>query len=182
MIFDSAGKWIIAFAFGFAMVGLYSWSRFDEPSYDSQSEYFSRYKPRFSTSYARYARAKWAYVGAMILIYVVFSLVPGIFDVIAGAGIEKAAQGPVPLAVALGLVTLQNVPGLKELERRIRGSLHSVARIPDCVRRTVAQMRGSPFTFEPGAYQCQTKKLDPQLGIGSQLPAGLSKLTDDDEI
>jgi hypothetical protein len=45
MIPDSAEKWIIAFVFGTVMVGMYSWSRFDEPSYDSQSEYFSRYKP-----------------------------------------------------------------------------------------------------------------------------------------
>jgi hypothetical protein len=56
MMLDS-GKWIIAFRFGMVTVVLYSWSRFDEPSYDSQSEYFSRYKPKFSTSYARYARA-----------------------------------------------------------------------------------------------------------------------------
>ena len=29
MIFDGAGKWIIAFAFDAVMVGMYSWSRFD---------------------------------------------------------------------------------------------------------------------------------------------------------
>jgi hypothetical protein len=29
---------MIAFAFGAVMVGMYSWSRFDEPSCDSQSE------------------------------------------------------------------------------------------------------------------------------------------------
>jgi uncharacterized protein (DUF2062 family) len=185
MTLDSAEKWIIAFVFGSVMVGIYSWSRFDEPSYDSQSEYFSRYKPRFSTSYARYARAKWAYVGAMILIYVVFSLVPELFNTIVNMGTAgdrpKTVEG-LPLAAALGLVTLQNVPGLKELERRIRGSLHSVARIPDCVRRTVAQMRSSLFTFEQGAYECQTKKLNSQLAINSQQSLTLTKLTDEDEI
>jgi hypothetical protein len=185
MMLDSAGKWIIAFAFGAVMVGMYSWSRFDEPSCDSQPEYFSRYKPRFSTSYARYARAKWAYVGAMILIYVGFSLVPELFNAIttiAAAGDPSKTIDGLPLAVALALVTLQNVPGLKELERRIRGSLHSVARIPDCVRRTVAQMRSSPFTFEHGAYQCQTRKLLSQSGTANQPPGGLNKLRDDDEI
>ncbi|WP_314945875.1 hypothetical protein [Bradyrhizobium cosmicum] len=66
MMLDSVEKWIIAFAFGAVMVGMYSWSRFDEPSCDSRSEYFSRYKPRFSTSYSRYARAKWAYVARCV--------------------------------------------------------------------------------------------------------------------
>ncbi|SFH94166.1 hypothetical protein [Bradyrhizobium sp. cf659] len=185
MMLDSAGKWMIAFAFGAVMVGMYSWSRFDEPSCDSQSEYFSRYKPRFSTSYGRYARAKWAYVGAMIVMYMAFSLVPELFNKVAniGAGgdLSKTIDG-LPLAVALALVTLQNVPGLKELERRIRGFLHSVARIPDCVRRTVAQMRSSQFTFEPGVYQCQTKKLVGQPGAGNALTGDLNKLREDDEI
>ncbi len=167
---SSTGKWIIAFIFGALMIGLYSWSRFDEPSYDSQSEYFARYKPRFSTSYMRYARARLAYLGAMLLIYAIFSLVPELFAAIAsiGAGADrtkavdglKTVDGLIPLAVTVGVLTLQNVPGLKEVERRIRGSLHSVARIPDCVRRTVAQMRSSPFAFDKNDYDSQTKKLD----------------------
>jgi hypothetical protein len=186
MTLDSPEKWTIAFVFGLVTVVMYSWSRFDEPSYDSQSEYFSRYKPRFATSYARYARAKWAYVGAMILVYVVFSLVPELFNTFVNIGAAgdrpKTTEGLAPLAIALGLVTLQAIPGLKELERRIRGFLHSLARIPDCVRRTVAQMRSSPFTFEPSAFECQTRKLVSRLDIKNQQPVGLTKLTDDDEI
>lgn len=184
MMLDSAENWIIAFAFGAVMVGMCSWSRFDEPSCDSQSEYFSRYKPRFSTSYGRYARAKWAYVGVMMVVYVALSCVPGLVNVFASlrASDDSKTIGGLPLAVALALVTLQNVPGLKELEKRIRGFLHSVARIPDCVRRTVAQMRSSPFNFEPGVYQCQTKKLSAQPGTASPLTGDLSKLRDDDEI
>lgn len=185
MVLDSAEKWIIAFAFGAVMVGMYSWSRFDEPSCDSQSEYFFRYKPRFSTCYGRYARAKWAYVGAMMVVYVAFSLVPGLVNAFASLRASDDSSKTIdglPLAVALALVTLQNVPGLKELEKRIRGFLHSVARIPDCVRRTVAQMRSSPFNFEPGVYQCQTKKLVGQPGAVSSLPGDLRKLREDDEI
>lgn len=186
MIPDSTWNWTIAFAFGAVMVGMYSWSRFDEPSCDSQSEYFSRYKPRFSTSYGRYARAKWAYIGAMMLMYVAFSVVPGLFNAVAnmmGAGRDpsKAVDG-LPLAVALALVTLQNVPGLKELERRIRSFLHSVARIPDCVRRTVAQMRSSPFAFEQGVYQCLVKKLVGQPAGANALTGDLDKLREEDEI
>ncbi len=185
-------KWIAAFIFGMVMVVLYSWSRFDEPSYDSQSEHFSRYKPKFSTSYARYAWAKRAYVGAMILIYLILSLVPELFNTFVNIGPTgdrpKTPEGlaplviATPLAIALGLVSLQAIPGLKELERRIRGFLHAVARIPDCVRRTVARMRSSPFTFEPSAYQCQTRKLVSRLNVRNQQPVGLTKLTDDDEI
>ncbi|WP_441235405.1 hypothetical protein [Bradyrhizobium sp. 930_D9_N1_4] len=185
MMPDSAWNWTIAFAFGAVMVWMYSWSRFDEPSCDSQSEYFSRYKPRFSTSYGRYARAKWAYVGAMMLMYVVFSVVPGLFSAVVNIGAREDSSKTIdglPLAVALALVTLQNVPGLKELEKRIRGFLHSVARIPDCVRRTVAQMRSSQFNFEPGVYQCQTKKLVGQPAAANSLIGDLSKLREDDEI
>ena len=185
MMLDSAEKWIIAFAFGAVMVGMYSWSRFDEPSCDSQSEYFFRYKPQFSTSYGRYARAKWAYVGAMMVVYMAFSLVPGLVNAFASLRASDDSSKTIdgfPLAVALALVTLQNVPGLKELEKRVRRFLHTVARIPDCVRRTVAQMRSSPFNFEPGVYQCQTKKLLAQPGTASPLTGDLSKLRDDDEI
>src|SRR5215831_10103862 len=84
MELNGTSIWVIAMCFGAFMVGIYSWSRFDEPSYDSQSEYFARYKPRFSTSHARYARAKWAYLVAIILIYGGFTLVPELFSTLAG--------------------------------------------------------------------------------------------------
>lgn len=185
MMLDSVEKWIIAFAFGAVMVGMYSWSRFDEPSCDSQSEYFSRYKPRFSTSYSRYARAKWAYVGVMMVIYVAVSLVPELFNAVANIGARSDSSKTLdvlPVVVALALVTLQNVPGLKELEKRIRGFLHSIARIPDCVRRTVAQMRSSQFNFDPNVYLCQTKRLATQPGTANSLSGDLRKLREDDEI
>src|SRR5262249_53355924 len=150
----------------------------DEPSYDSQSEYFARYKPRFSTSHARYARAKWAYVGAIIVIYVAFTLVPELFSAVSGIEASEAkGKGSFPLAVALAIITLQNVPGLKDLERRVRGMLHSVARIPECVRRTVAQMRTSPFNFKPNGKVSQTRK----LGIEVQ-PEVLDRLILEDDV
>jgi len=100
---DSAGKWIVAFAFGVLMVWTYSWFRFDEPSCDNQPEYFSRHEPRFSTSYARYAWAKWAYVGTMMFIYAAFSLVPELFNTlnaIAATGDASKKIEGLPLAVA----------------------------------------------------------------------------------
>lgn len=186
MTLDGTTKWMIVFLVCAAGIILVSWSRFDEPSYDSQSEYFARYKPRFSTSYKRYIRARLAYIGAILSIYAVFSLVPELFTTFAylGTNVEppKTIDGLFPLVVTVGLLTFNNVAGLKELERRIRGSLHAVARIPDCVRRTVAQMRSSPFTFDRADYDLQTKKLDLPAEMKAQLPDNLAKLTEEDPI
>src|SRR5262245_61708379 len=156
-------RWMLALGFGAIVVAMYSWTRFDEPSYDSQSEYFARYKPRFATSSQRYWRAKWSYVGAITLTFFVFSLVPEPFIGLAGldpnAEQPKLGEAAIPLAVALALITLENTPGLKDIERRIRGFLHAFARIPDRVRRSVAQMRSSPFNFTPTALGALTRKL-----------------------
>jgi len=119
MPLDSGIIWIITICFGAVSVGMSSWSRFDEPSYDSQSEYFARYKPRFSTSYARYAWAKWGYVWAIISVYFVFSLTPEYFNAITAGEGKVVDSSNIPMAVALGIITLQNVPGLKDLERRV---------------------------------------------------------------
>src|SRR5262245_2206464 len=178
MELNGTSIWVIAMCFGAFMVGIYSWSRFDEPSYDSQSEYFARYKPRFSTSHARYARAKWAYLVAIILIYGGFTLVPELFSTLAVIQVSADnSKGSFPLAVAFAIITLQNVPGLKDLERRVRGMLHSVARIPECVRRTVAQMRTSPFNFKPNGKASQTRK----LGATAQ-PEVLDRLILEDDV
>ena len=185
MHLDSDTNWIIAICFGAMMVGVYSWSRFDEPSYDSQSEYFARYKPRFATSYARYARAKWGYVCAIVLVYLIFSAVPELFAAFAGfdAGQPKSIEGSLPpLAIALGFITLQNAPGLKDLERRIRGSLHSFARVPEYVRRTVAQMRSSPINFNSNAVVSQTRKLGIQNSGNVQPQPALSALIAEDDV
>ena len=107
---------VLVIFFGAVMVGLYSWSRFDEPSYDSQTEFFCRYKPRFSTSYARYARAKLAYVCAIIAIYLLFSLVPQLYEPFSDPAM-KPIKGSIPLGIALAIITLQNTVMLKDLER-----------------------------------------------------------------
>jgi hypothetical protein len=184
MQLDGNLSWFIALCFGAFMVGTYSWSRFDEHSYDSETGYFARYKPRFSTSYGRYVRAKLGYVCAILVIYLVFALVPELFGVFAGVGADeakaKAIAGSVPLAVVIGLITLQNAPGLKDLERKIRGFLHAFARIPECVRRTAAQMRSSPFKFKPHSLEVQTRRLGPQIGTMVQ-PETLNRLIFEDE-
>jgi hypothetical protein len=164
---------------------MYSWTRFDEPSYDGQSEYFARYKPRFATSSQRYWRAKWSYVGAITLMFLVFSLVPELFIGLAGidpnAEQQKLGEAAIPLAVALALITLENTPGLKDIERRIRGFLHAFARIPGRVRRSVAQMRSSPFNFTPSALSALTRKLGLPAD-GSNPLANLNNLLAEDDL
>jgi hypothetical protein len=175
---------IVFFCFGAAMVGFYSWSRFDEPSCDSQSEYFARFKPRFSTSYTFYRRAKLGYVCAIVLLYGILSFVPELFVVLAGAGPNVIPKNVSPLVVALAIVSLQNAPVLRDLECRIRGFLHAFARIPECVRRTVARMRSSPFNFNfnANAVAAQTRKLNLRETSNMQLRAALTNLLNDDDL
>lgn len=71
----------------------------------------------------------------------------------------KLGEAAVPLAVALALITLENTPGLRDIERRIREFLHAFARIPERVRRSVALMRSSPLNFTPSAINALTRKL-----------------------
>ncbi|MGA7450156.1 MAG: hypothetical protein WBW73_02375 [Rhodoplanes sp.] len=70
---------VVSLCVGVVMVAIHSWSRFDQPSYHTSSEHFARYEPRFATSHALYARAKWAYIAAVVGIYVILSLTPGMY-------------------------------------------------------------------------------------------------------
>jgi hypothetical protein len=68
----------------------------------------------------------------------------------------------------LAVVTLQDIPGFRDLEQRIRGFLHAKARIPEAVRLTVAQMRGSPFNISPEIEAAQTRRITGLIGGDSQ--------------
>src|SRR5436190_7096154 len=177
--------WIVALLFGAAIVGVCFWSRFDEPSYTG-SDYFARYKPRFSTSRRRYTRAKLGYVGSIVIVFLVLSAVPEIFYALIPkevlAAFPKPSDTTLPLAVALVLIAFQTVPRLNEAERRIRGILHAVARIPDSIRTTVAQLRGSPFNCSPSALALQTRKLGPPVGKGLRQPDQLNRLIFEDDL
>lgn len=174
--------WLAALGFGALIVGVCFWSRFDEPSYDGTSEYFTRYKPRFSTSRRRYARAKLGYVCAMLIVFFVFSAAPELLYALLPDNLPRPSDTTLPLGVALILIAFQTIPRLNEGERRIRGILHSVARIPESIRRTVAQLRGASFKCSPVAVTCQTRKLNMQIGKGAPQPARLSKLIFEDDL
>ncbi|UPT87452.1 chloride channel protein [Bradyrhizobium barranii subsp. apii] len=174
--------WLEALGFGAIIVGVCCWSRFDEPSYNGTAEYFTRYKPRFSTSRRRYARAKLGYECAILIVFVVFSAAPELFYALLPDNVPKPSETTLPLGIALIMVAFQTIPRLNEGERRIRGILHSVARIPESIRRTVAQLRGSSFNCSPGAVACQTRKLNMQIGKGAPQPALLSKLIFEDDL
>jgi len=177
--------WLLALALGAIVVGMESWVRFDEPSYDSQAEYFARYKPRFSTSSQRYWRAKWGYIVAILLLYLLFALVPEILAAFTGGAVElnkqKFGEAAVPLAAALVLMAVERTKVLNDFERKVRGFLHAFARIPDCVRRTVAQMKSSPFNFTPRAIASLTRRLGLDAGRNS-VPANFNALLAEDDL
>jgi hypothetical protein len=169
---------VAVIAIGALLVAANSWSRFDEPSYASATEFFARYQPRFSTSHSRYVRARLGYVLAIVLVYVLFNLVPEFFESFNASPIK----GSVPFGIALAMITLQNVPSLKDLEQRIRGFLHSFAQVPDGVRRTVSELRGSPFNFSSQAFSAQTRKLNLPQTNDRQPVAIREQIVRDDEL
>src|SRR5260370_41572183 len=71
--------WIVALLVGAAMITFNFWYQFDEPSYDSPSEFFSKYKPWFLTSHTQYVRARFGYIFLFLIAYLIFSFVPDIF-------------------------------------------------------------------------------------------------------
>lgn len=172
-------NFIVGLCVGLVMVAIHSWSRFDQPSYHTQSEHFARYEPKFATSHVLYARAKWAYVGAVVGIFIVLSLTPGMYNALAPRPVDISS---IPWIVALGIVTLQDIPGLKELEQRIRGFLHAKARIPEAVRLTVAQLKGSPFNSLPEIETAQIRKIIALLGGGQHDPTIIRSLMQQNEV
>ena len=147
MIFIDTYSWSIALLFGSIMVFLHALERFDEPSYNVTREYFKRYKPRFSTSRARYRNAKLTYTVFMLALYLVFSSSPDILALMTGGAVADSTGAALPLAVAVALTSLQNIPLVKDFEKQTRGFLHAAARIPEGVRDLVAQLKGSSFNF-----------------------------------
>ena len=169
---------VVSLCVGVVMVAIHSWSRFDQPSYHTPSEHFARYEPRFATSHALYVRAKWAYIGAVVGIYGILSLTPGMYSALSGKAVDISS---IPWIVALGIVTFHDIPGLRELEQRIRGFLHAKARIPEAVRLTVAQLKGSPFNSLSEIETAQIRKIIALLGGAQHDPTAIRNLMQQDE-
>ena len=103
--------WYAALAFGAFMVGSFSWSRFDQPSYEDKSQYFRIYAPRFSTPRSRYRNARLGYVAVLMAIFIFFSLFPKFLLVYtnSAADLQKPLDGSsIPLIVATLLMVFQN--------------------------------------------------------------------------
>ena len=130
-------------------------------------------------------RAKWGYIVAILLLYFLFALVPEIFAAFTGGAVElnkeKFGEAAVPLAAALVLMAVEKTKVLNDFERKVRGFLHAFARIPDSVRRTVAQMKSSPFNFTPRAIASLTRRLGLDAG-GSAAPANFNALLEEDDL
>jgi hypothetical protein len=182
-VFDANTNWIIAFCLGAVLIGFHFFSQFDESSYDKQTDFFGKYKPRFTTSKMRYVRAKIGYVLTFLTAYGIFAFVPEIFFTL----LRDTTQGPpqtiqsptvVPIVVAIALATLHKNIITKDTETRIRAFYHSLAQIPECIRRTVAQLRNSEFTFDEDGKALQTSKLN----IVDDVAATIDSLLRSDEV
>ncbi len=170
-LIDDTVAWYAALAFGAIIVANVSWSRFDQPSYGDKSQYFRIYAPRFSTPSSRYRRARAGYLAVILGVFVFFSLFPKFLSVFVTGelpgGMTKPEQASaLPLVVAMLLIGLQEAPGLKQLEVRIRSALHAVGKIPEGVRRTVSQLKGAHFSFDnyQEALQQEVARLANTLG------------------
>jgi len=153
-------NWFFALLVGATMITFYFWHQFDEPSYDSSTEYFAKYKPRFSTYATQYVYAKYEYVLLFLGVYLIFSFVPEIFYTLVKAPTTEL-QSPtvVPVLAALALISFQKATITKDFERHIRAAFHSLAQVPEGVRRTVAQIRASELNMNKDALSLQTRKL-----------------------
>jgi hypothetical protein len=185
-MFGPTTNWAFALCVGAAIIAFTASSRFDEPSYDSQLRAFVKYKPRFSTFKPRYIRAKVEYILAYVAAYLLFSISPAIFYALsaaAGADAHAFIQSPtvLPVGIALSLVALQTLPVSKDVDRRVRAFFHGLAQIPGGVRRSVALLRNSEYSFDPAAVSLQTRKLDAHFAGGGR-PFDLAILLRDSEV
>jgi hypothetical protein len=159
MLTDTA-QWTVALCVGAAIIWLNSWSQFDEPSYDTQTEALTTYKPRFTTYRTNYVRAKLIYILAFFALFLAFSFVPDLFYALFP---ERKPDSPTPIlpaVVAMVLVTFTRTPLSRDLERKLRSFFHGVANIPEGVRKTIAQIRRSEYRPDDEHIESQTAKLD----------------------
>ena len=132
------------------MVLVFSWERFDEPSYSkNETEFFRIFAPRFSAIRKRYNLSRLFYILIMITTFFLFSTFPRLVSPLISIETFTAfSTGPAwPLFVSTLILGIQNAPGFKELERKIRSGLHAIAEIPQGVRRTVSLLMGAKFNF-----------------------------------
>lgn len=179
-----AGAWWWGLLLGALLILLYSWSRFDESSSDRQTECLARYQPRFSTSHLRYQEAKFGYLAVVLGLYLLFSWVPNLLDPSGESATVKFLQEAnltSPLAVAVYIISIQNIPFLKEFEQKLRSIFHSIARIPEGVRRLIGRMKGSEFKFEAAPMATQLRKIAGRLGSNAPLDRVI-RLVERDEI
>jgi hypothetical protein len=180
MLTDSV-QWTVALCVGAAIIWLNSWSQFDEPSYDTQTEALTTYKPRFTTYRASYARAKLSYILAFFGLFLAFSFVPELFYALFPERKPDSPATMLPAMVALALVAVTRTPLSKDIERKLRSFFHGVANIPEGVRKTIAQIRRSDFRPSEENIDGQTTRLDFANG-GQRLDRNLVKSLIRDDI
>jgi hypothetical protein len=153
-------QWTVALCVGAAIIWLNSWSQFDEPSYDTQTEALTTYKPRFTTYRTSYAHAKLSYILTFFALFLAFSFVPDLFYALFPERKPDTPAAMLPAMVAVALVAVTRTPLSRDLERKLRSFFHGVANIPEGVRKTIAQIRRSDYQPNDDEIGDQTAKLD----------------------
>lgn len=142
----------LAVAFGFIVVLLVSFEKFNTPSYKRrEKEIFKKYRPRFITFDRLFARALVFYLLFVEAIYAGIVLSAGFGEaMLEGAGGEQPEFGSPahPLFAASIVVGFQSGFWIKEVERRLRRWLHWWAKIPRGAWSTIINLRSSDFAFD----------------------------------
>ena len=139
-------EWWLSLLLGATIVVIYSYSRFDEPSY-GELKYFARYELRFSTSHGAYQRWKYAYTLLVTLIFIVFAMLIQWARKGTGGGATPLPSQELssPIAIAMYIISLTSLPYLQKGELLLRGMFHAWAKIPHAVRQTFGEMDASQF-------------------------------------
>jgi hypothetical protein len=139
----------LAFVAASAIVVLYCWPKFDEPSVaKNDNDFITQFLPRDLASSKEYSYGLLTYVISMLILLAALSaLGPPVLKLV-GIDAPTTSAGAAPLVVALALVgLLPNVPVLKDLELAIRRFAHRRAFIPAAARATAERLTVAKFDF-----------------------------------
>lgn len=143
-------------ALSMVVILFFSWFHFNTWAGKNFEEVLSN-PPRHYTTFSRYIWYTFLYTMVIEFTYIIFLVIPGVFDVITGSynlklGIDPTDPGfqrNFPLWLLILLISiLPNTPGLRNVELWLRTTLHRQAFIPAEAEALVNQFIIHPARFE----------------------------------
>jgi len=137
----------LAFIVAAAIVVLYCWPKFDEPSLaKNDNDFITQFLPRDLASPKEYSYGRLTYIVSMLTVLAAISaLGPPVLKLI-GLEAPTTAAGATPIVIALAMVGIApNVPVLKELELALRRFAHRRAFIPSAAKATAERLTAAKF-------------------------------------